>query len=314
MISISIKDLKKSYGKHQVLTGLNLEIEKGTIFALLGSNGAGKTTLVRILSTLLHADSGEVTIHGFDLNKNAKAIRTVISLTGQYAGVDELLTGKENLHMMGAFSHIDSETVKKRTDELLEKLELQASADRPVKTYSGGMRRKLDLAISLLAQPPIIFLDEPTTGLDPRSRLEIWKMVKSLVKDGVTLFLTTQYLEEADQLADKIAVINNGRIVAEGTATELKNQIGGEMVELTFADKTAYEKAQKLLEKENFVKDETSRMIAIKTKGTPMEVNHILTTLTTKHSEPATLNLRKPTLDDVFMQLTRNKPKEEENK
>jgi ABC-2 type transport system ATP-binding protein len=209
--AVEVKNLQKSYGKNHVLRGINLNVERGTMLALLGPNGAGKTTTVRILSTLLKADSGEVLVEGHDVVTDSDAVRHVIGLTGQSAAVDELLTGRENLVMMGRLYRLTKASATERSKELLKEFDLVEAADRPAKTYSGGMRRRLDLAVSLIATPPVIFLDEPTTGLDPRSRLVMWDIIKKLMKQGTTILLTTQYLEEADQLADKIVLINGGK-------------------------------------------------------------------------------------------------------
>ncbi|WP_102272767.1 ATP-binding cassette domain-containing protein [Cytobacillus massiliigabonensis] len=303
---ISVHDLKKSYGKHTVLDGLNFEVECGSIFALLGENGAGKTTTVRILSTLIQADSGIAAIAGYDTHRESESVKQKISLTGQYASVDELLTGEENLMMMGRLNHLSRHLVKKRTAELLEQFELTNAAKKQVKTYSGGMRRRLDIAISLLASPKVIFLDEPTTGLDPRSRKNMWNLIQQLAKDGVTIFLTTQYLEEADQLADKIAVIDNGKIVEEGTAEELKCMIGEEKLELTFNDLYAFQNAQELIQGQ--VHD-NERRISIHT-GSTESLRQLLNTLHEHGIEPSTVTFRKPTLDDVFMDITSRKRKE----
>lgn len=302
---ISVHDLKKSYGKHTVLEGLNFEVECGSIFALLGENGAGKTTTVHILSTLIQADSGTATIAGYDTHRESESVKQKISLTGQYASVDELLTGEENLMMMGRLNHLSRHLVKKRTAELLEQFELTNAAKKQVKTYSGGMRRRLDIAVSLLASPKVIFLDEPTTGLDPRSRKNMWNLIQQLARNGVTIFLTTQYLEEADQLADKIAVIDNGKIVEEGTAEELKRMIGEEKLELTFSDLSAFQNAQQLLQGQV---NENERRISIHT-GSTESLRQLLNTLHEHGIEPSSATFRKPTLDDVFMDITSRKRK-----
>lgn len=216
-VVIEAKNLQKSYGKHHVLKGINLTVERGTMLALLGPNGAGKTTTVRILSTLLGYDDGTVKVEGHDVKTRPDEVRKVIGLTGQSAAVDELLTGRENLVMMGRLYHLKKNSAKARAQELLEEFDLVEAAERTVKTYSGGMRRRLDLAVSLIATPPVIFLDEPTTGLDPRSRIAMWNIIEDLKKNGATILLTTQYLEEADQLADKIVVIDGGKVIAQGT-------------------------------------------------------------------------------------------------
>lgn len=304
---ISVNNLKKSYGNHSVLDGLTFEVERGTIFALLGENGAGKTTTVRTLSTLISADSGTATIAGFDTQKEAEAVKERISLTGQYATVDELLTGEENLMMMGRLNHLDRHLVEKRTQELLEQFDLLDAAKKPVKTYSGGMRRKLDIAISLLASPEVIFLDEPTTGLDPRSRRNMWNMIQSLTDDGITIFLTTQYLEEADQLADKIAVLGSGKIVEEGTAEELKQIVGDEKLELTFDNHNDFQRAIKIVKGQI---DEKERRISV-TTGSTETLRVLLNSLNDEGIEPSNVQFRKPTLDDVFMTITSRKRKEE---
>ena len=244
---IEVKNLTKSYGDNKVLQGIDLRVERGTMLALLGPNGAGKTTTVRILSTLLAFDGGTVKVEGYDIKNDADKIRGVIGLTGQSAAVDELLTGRENLVMMGRLYRLTKDSAKARADELLEEFDLVKAADRPAKTYSGGMRRRLDLAVSLIAAPPLIFLDEPTTGLDPRSRLGMWEIIKKLMASGTTILLTTQYLEEADQLADQIVVIDGGKVIAEGTASELKSKVGKDRLELTFASPKALKTAVKVL-------------------------------------------------------------------
>ena len=301
--NISVQNLKKSYGKHIVLDGLNFKVERGSIFALLGENGAGKTTTVRILATLIQADSGIATIAGYNTHREPESVRQQISLTGQYASVDELLTGEENLMMMGRLNHLNRDAVKKRTSELLKQFELVNAAKKSVKTYSGGMRRRLDIAMSLLVSPQVIFLDEPTTGLDPRSRRNMWNLIQQLSEDGVTIFLTTQYLEEADQLADKIAVIDNGKIVEEGTAEELKRMIGDEKLELTFDDLEVFQLASKLLQAQA---NEKERSISIQ-NGSPENLRNLLNTLHEHGIEPSSINFRKQTLDDVFIDITSRK-------
>ncbi|GAB2559448.1 ATP-binding cassette domain-containing protein [Gracilibacillus alcaliphilus] len=298
---ISVKNIKKNFGKKTVLDGLQFEVAKGSIFALLGENGAGKTTMVRILSTLIQADSGVATIGGYDTNRESASVKKLISLTGQYAAVDELLTGEENLLMMGRLNHLDRQTVKKRTAELLEQFDLKEAAKKRAQSYSGGMRRRLDIAISLIANPQVIFLDEPTTGLDPRSRKNMWNMIQRLAESGVTIFLTTQYLEEADQLADKIAVISRGKIVEEGTATELKRLVGEEKIEFTFADLPSCQKALDLLGGQI---DVNEMSITITTESSPENIRQLLNMLYESSIHPASFIFRKPTLDDVFMEIT----------
>ncbi|WP_042147190.1 daunorubicin resistance protein DrrA family ABC transporter ATP-binding protein [Paucisalibacillus sp. EB02] len=299
---ISVQNMNKTYGKKNVLNGLSFDINRGTIFALLGENGAGKTTTVRILSTLIKADRGTATIAGHDLYRDANKVRSVISLTGQHASVDELLTGKENLILMGKLQHLNRKAVIARANSLLEQFDLLEAANKPVKTYSGGMRRRLDIAISLLGTPEIIFLDEPTTGLDPRSRMNMWKLISELAKSGVTIFLTTQYLDEADQLADKLAIIHQGRIIEEGTAEELKSLVGEEKIELTFHDQISLDKAQDLL---NGQINKQNLSISLSTDGTASSLRNVLNKLHSNHMEPLSINFRKPTLDDVFLQLTK---------
>jgi len=302
--AIITKGIKKSYGKLKVLDGIDLKVKRGTIQALLGPNGAGKTTTVKILATLLDADEGTATIEGYDTAKQADLVRTQIGLTGQYAAVDEYLTGRENLQMMGRLYHLSRKDTKKRTEELLEQFDLVDAADRTAKTYSGGMRRRLDLATSLIATPPVIFLDEPTTGLDPRSRLAMWDIIKRLVEHGSTILLTTQYLEEADQLADRIAVIDGGKVIAEGTADELKSQVGKERIELTFASDKEFQKAAEVLGNKSVTLDEKRNTISVSNDSGVRKLKEILEKLEAAKVKTEGLSLHKPTLDDVFMQLT----------
>ena len=302
--AIKITGLAKSFKGVDVLKGINLEVPRGTMLALLGPNGAGKTTTVRILSTLLRPDGGEVLVNGHDVVKDPDAVRSSIGLTGQYAAVDEYLTGAENLHMMGRLYHLDSSRVKTRVAELLKDFDLEEAKDRAVKTYSGGMRRRLDLAASLIATPPIVFLDEPTTGLDPRSRLAMWGIIERLMEEKVTILLTTQYLEEADKLADKIAVLDHGRIIAEGTADELKKRVGNERLEITIPENQSFEKALEVIDGNIVKSDKESRTISISTDGTVHEVKRVLDHMERHGVEIETLSLHKPTLDDVFLKFT----------
>jgi ABC-2 type transport system ATP-binding protein len=301
---ISIKNLTKSFKSVDVLKGINLEVEEGTMLALLGPNGAGKTTTIRILSTLLTPDGGEVTINGFDVVKDTNAIRSSIGLTGQYAAVDELLTGRENLIMMGRLYHLSKKDARTRAEELLAEFDLLDAADRIAKTYSGGMRRRLDLALSLIATPPILFLDEPTTGLDPRSRITIWDIIKKLMAKGTTILLTTQYLDEADKLADKIAVLDHGKIIAEGTADELKAMVGKERLEITIERESDFAKAVSVVTGENKEVDEDERRIGVATDGTVSDLKRVLDAMQENGVEVETFSLHKPTLDDVFLKLT----------
>lgn len=311
-IVIQAKNLKKSYGKTSVLKGVSLTVERGKMVALLGPNGAGKTTTVRILSTLLGFDGGSVEVEGFDVQKQADEVRKVIGLTGQSAAVDELLTGRENLIMMGRLYRLTSRSAKARAQELLEEFDLVDAADRPAKTYSGGMRRRLDLAVSLVATPPVIFLDEPTTGLDPRSRLAMWDIINNLKQQGATILLTTQYLEEADQLADRIVVIDGGKVIAEGTAKELKQKIGDDRLELTFATKKIYESAKTQLKKSISTSDDEDLTISLPIKDTNKDVQKTLAALDKAKLAIDSMAIHKPTLDDVFLSLTGKTKKKDE--
>ncbi len=305
--AIVIKNLKKSYGKTSVLKGVSFRVKRGSMVALLGPNGAGKTTTVRALSTLLGYDSGTLTIDGYDVKTQPDEVRSVIGLTGQSAAVDELLTGRENLEMVGLLYRLTSRSARQRADELLHDFDLVDAADRPAKTYSGGMRRRLDLAVSLIATPPVIFLDEPTTGLDPRSRLAMWKIIEKLKSQGTTILLTTQYLEEADQLADRIVVIDHGKVIAEGTAKELKSKIGNDRLELTFDDIATYDAAKKLLVSSLTGDDDKSLTVTIKINDTNADVRQVLSKLSRAKINIASMAIQKPTLDDVFLQLTDKK-------
>lgn len=301
---IVAKGLKKSYGSNNVLKGIDLKVERGTMLALLGPNGAGKTTTVRILSTLLKYDAGSVTVEGYDVQKEADKVRSVIGLTGQSAAIDELLTGRENLVMMGKLYRLTKESAKARAEELLKEFDLAKAADRPAKTYSGGMRRRLDLAVSLIATPPVIFLDEPTTGLDPRSRLAMWGIIKKLMEAGTTILLTTQYLEEADQLADNIVVIDGGKVIAEGTAVQLKSKVGQDRLELTFKDAKTLEAAKTALGKAVIDTNDKDYSLTTAIKDTNADVRRTLDTLAAKNVKLESMAVHKPTLDDVFLSLT----------
>jgi len=307
---IEVSGLKKAYGKNTVLRGVDLQVQKGTMLALLGPNGAGKTTTVRILSTLLGYDAGDVKVSGFDVKTEADKVRTTIGLTGQSAAVDEMLTGRENLIMMGRLYRLTSKSAKARAQELLEEFDLVDAAERPAKTYSGGMRRRLDLAVSLIAAPPIIFLDEPTTGLDPRSRLAMWDIIKRLMADGTTILLTTQYLEEADQLADQIVVIDGGKVIAKGTASELKSKVGKDRLQLTFKDNANHGNAVKTLKKAVIDSDEKELSVSIIINDTNKDVKAVLEKLDTAKITITAMAVHKPTLDDVFLSLTGKQAKE----
>ncbi len=304
--TIQVKNLTKSYDKNEVLSGISFSVKKGTMLALLGPNGAGKTTTVKILSSLVSPDGGEVFVKDIDVVKLPQEIKQYIGLTGQSASVDELLTGRENLVMMGRLYRLGTQEAKKKSEKLLKEFDLTDAADRPVKTYSGGMRRRLDLAVSLIASPEIIFLDEPTTGLDPRSRLVMWDIIENLKKSGTTILLTTQYLEEADKLADNIILINNGSIAAEGTAKSLKDTIKNDRFILTFKSKADVEKAAKLLGNTAHVNTAEKQVsIGIKSDGTGIQ--NILSTLTAQSIPIVSTDINKPTLDDVFLNLTEDK-------
>jgi len=264
--AIAVAGLRKAYGEHTVLDGIDLTVQQGTVFALLGPNGAGKTTTVQILSTLIHANAGQAALAGYDLNTEPARIREVIGVTGQYSAVDKLLTGRENLMLMADLFHLGRARAKARAEELLERFDLTEAADKPASTYSGGMQRKLDLAMTLVSDPQIIFLDEPTTGLDPRSRRVMWQIVKDLTRSGVTIFLTTQYLEEADQLAGQIALLDRGRLIAQGTPDELKRMIPGGHIRLRFNDAGTLSKAREVIARPGRA-DEEALTLELPTSG-----------------------------------------------
>ncbi len=312
---IEVDNLTKAYGKQEVLRGIDLKVTRGTMLALLGPNGAGKTTTVRILSTLLKYDGGTVKVEGYDVTDQADKVRSVIGLTGQSAAVDELLTGRENLVMMGRLYRLTADSAKARAQELLEEFDLLKAADRPAKTYSGGMRRRLDLAVSLIATPPVIFLDEPTTGLDPRSRLVMWDIIKKLMEKGTTILLTTQYLEEADHLADQIVVIDGGKVIAQGTAKQLKAKVGNDRLELVFKNTADFNAAVEALGKEVGDRNEKEFSLTVLIRDTNTDVKRTLETLAKHQIAIASMAIHKPTLDDVFLSLTgKQKQATEEDK
>ncbi|MEU4159695.1 ATP-binding cassette domain-containing protein [Actinoplanes sp. NPDC026670] len=296
--AIEVAGLRKAYGTRVVLDGIDLHVPSGTIFSLLGPNGAGKTTTVNILTTLIRADAGSVRVAGRDLIKNAREVRARIGVTGQFAAVDDLLTGQENLQLMVDLKRADSAVVA----GLLERFDLTAAAQKQVATYSGGMRRKLDLAMTLVGAPEIIFLDEPTTGLDPRSRRTMWDIIRDLVAGGVTIFLTTQYLEEADQLADRIAVLDQGRLVAQGTPAELKRQIPGSHVRLRFADPASASSAASALP--GATRDEDGVTLRVPGDGGTASLRDLLNRLDEHGTHAEELSVHTPDLDDVFLALT----------
>lgn len=305
--AIFAEGLQKSYGKTRALVGLDLSAEAGTVLGVLGPNGAGKTTAVRILTTLLRPDAGYAEVAGIDVVKHADALRSRIGLTGQYAAVDENLTGFENLKMVGQLYHLSGAAAKKRANELLERFDLVEAANRTVKTYSGGMRRRLDLAASLIMTPPVLFLDEPTTGLDPRARLLMWDVIGTLVSDGTTVLLTTQYLEEADQLAHQIAVVDHGRVIARGTSDELKTQVGGERLELTItrtADLSTAVETVRSYSAGELQLDKEHRRLVLPVKNGAQLLTSIIRDLDAAQISLEDLALRRPTLDDVFLTLT----------
>jgi ABC-2 type transport system ATP-binding protein len=298
--AVSVTGLRKSYGDHVVLDGVDLEIAAGTVFSLLGPNGAGKTTVVKILSTLIGADGGRARVLGHDVATEPDAVRAAIGVTGQYSAVDGLLTGRENLMLMAKLHRLGRLDAQRRATELLERFDLVDAAKKPASTYSGGMRRRLDLAMTLVGNPRLIFLDEPTTGLDPRSRRDMWQIVRDLVADGVSVFLTTQYLEEADQLADRIAVLDHGRIVAEGTAAELKRRVPGGHVRLRFNEADELESAARVLGGEA-----DADALALRVPGGGVaSLRDLLDRLDSASITPEELSVETPALDDVFLALT----------
>ncbi|HLB40943.1 MAG TPA: ATP-binding cassette domain-containing protein [Candidatus Babeliales bacterium] len=306
--AIEIHDIYKSYGTQQVLKGLSLEVATGSIFALLGPNGAGKTTLLRIVTTLLKPDSGTVLITGLDLNKSARQVKELIGIVGQYASVDQQLTGYENLVMLGRLHHLRPAVAQQSAKKLLAQLQLSSAANRLVGEYSGGMRRRLDLAASLIAHPRVLFLDEPTTGLDPHSREILWDMIRDLAAQGTTILLTTQYLEEADRLADKIAIINHGKIIACDTASHLKAQIGAEYFSVTVANDQALVLAGENLSDLKFYIDSKAKRINFPIASGLAGVEQlqlILARLIAAGIPVQQYDIHRPTLDDVFMNLTR---------
>ncbi len=307
--AIVVRNLRKSFGSFVAVDGVSFAVPKGTILGLLGPNGAGKTTIVRMLSTLLRPDDGDVSIAGFDVTKDVKEVKKRIGLTGQYAAVDENLTGFENLEMIARLHRMESAAAKVKARELLQKFGLEDAADKSTKTYSGGMRRRLDLAASLVGDPEIVFLDEPTTGLDPKSRLDLWAILESLVEQGTTILLTTQYLEEADYLSDRIIMIDHGKIVAEGTADELKARQGGDVLELHLEDRNMLPQATAMIADIGVsapIVDDAG-MISLPVKERTKSLLEVLRRLDGAGIVLADVALRRPTLDEIFLDLTGNR-------
>ncbi len=315
--TIVAEEVYKHFGDVKALDGVSIAAETGKVLGLLGPNGAGKTTLVRILATLLKPDSGNVRVGGIDVLRNKQQVREIIGLAGQYAAVDEILTGRENLVMVGRLYHMSRQDARKRAQELLEQFSLTDAADRSVKTYSGGMRRRLDLAASIVARPSVLFLDEPTTGLDARARIAMWDTIRTLVADGTTLLLTTQYLEEADELADKIVVIDHGKVIAEGTADELKSNMAADFIDITVANPRDTDKAAGLLQTlsdENPHTDGGRGHVSIAVGSGAQSIAEVVRLLDAESIHIAELNLRRPSLNDVFLSITGEEIVEEEAK
>jgi ABC-2 type transport system ATP-binding protein len=300
--AIAVSGLRKAYGDKVVLDGIDLQVPAGTVFSLLGPNGAGKTTTVNVLTTLIKADRGTVRVAGHDVATEARAVRAVIGVTGQFAAVDDLLTGEENLLLMADLHHLRASEGKRVVASLLERFDLVESAQKMAATYSGGMQRKLDLAMTLVTRPQVIFLDEPTTGLDPRSRRMMWNIVRELVADGVTVFLTTQYLEEADQLADRIAVLDQGHLVAAGTPCELKRQVPGSHVRLRFAGVAMLAAAERVLN--GSIVDEAALILRVPSDGAVKSLRALLDRLDEQSIDVEEFSVHTPDLDDVFLSLT----------
>jgi ABC-2 type transport system ATP-binding protein len=304
--TVSATGICKSFGGRTVLDHVDLAVRTGSVFALLGPNGAGKTTMVRILATLVRPDAGAATIAGHDLVTDPGGVKRSVSLTGQYAAVDEVLTGQENLEMMAQLLHVPKRMARARIDQLLAEFDLTDARHRRARVYSGGMKRRLDLAISMIEAPQLLFLDEPSAGLDPRGREQLWSTVRGLVDEGVTVLLTTQYLEEADALADMIAMLDHGRIVAQGTPDELKASLGGEVLRLQFADLVTYEQALGSISGAR--RDDRLRTIEVATDGSASEVRSVLDGLETAGTPALKVSLHRPSLDDVFLSLTTAEP------
>jgi ABC-2 type transport system ATP-binding protein len=303
-MAIEASGLAKSYRDVRVLDGVDLNIPRGSVFALLGPNGAGKTTAVRILATLTEADAGQARVAGFDVRRERSAVRRRISLTGQFAALDDAQTGEENLRMMGRLARLSRAEARQRATELIQRFDLTAAARRRAGTYSGGMRRRLDIAASLVGRPSVIFLDEPSTGLDPQSRLTMWQVVEGLAAEGVTVFLTTQYLEEAERLAETIAVLDGGRIIAQGTAAELKQRVAAQRLDLTGASEAAYDDLTRHFGERAIHRDHASLTLGVPTDGSAAEVRALLDTADPGRTLVASFAVQTASLDDVFLILT----------
>jgi len=306
--AIAVTGLRKSFGHELVLDGLELNVQQGTVLSLLGANGAGKTTTVKILSTLISADAGDVQVAGHDLAHEPDAVRAAIGVTGQFSAVDKLLTGEENLRLMADLHHLARGEGRRRAAQLLQQFDLTQAGSKPASTYSGGMLRRLDLAMTLVGRPQVIFLDEPTTGLDPRSRRNMWQIIRDLVASGVTIFLTTQYLEEADELTDRIAVLDHGRVVAEGTAEELKRYVPGGHIRLRFADPEGLEAAARVLGQAS--RETDALALRVPSDGSLRSLKTLIGRLDDRAIEVDELSVHTPDLDDVFLALTGNSANE----
>ena len=303
--AIVVSELKKRFGEVVALDGISFSVPRGTVFGLLGPNGAGKTTAIRILTTIIDPDSGSASVLGKDVVKEPDAVRRIIGLAGQYAAVDGLLTGRENLIMIGRLTHLPRPQIRARADELLARFDLTDAADRPVRTYSGGMRRRLDLAAALVHKPPILFLDEPTTGLDPQSRSDVWEMIRGLVADGTSVLLTTQYLEEVDRLASELVVVDRGTIIAQGTPGELKSKLGDTVIEMGFEDEDTASKVASILDAFDGAKPEREgSLIRLSSSKGARVLVEVLRKLDGAALVPASLSVREPSLDDVFLSIT----------
>jgi ABC-2 type transport system ATP-binding protein len=307
---IEVDEVAKSFGSTQALAGVSLSVQEGKVLALLGPNGAGKTTLVRILTTLLKPDGGRARVDSYDVVADADKLRSVIGLAGQYAAVDELLTGRENLELVGLWYHLDKAGYRHRAQEVLERFSLAEAGDRLVKTYSGGMRRRLDIGASLIARPPVLFLDEPTTGLDPRTRNDLWRFIEELVASGTTVLLTTQYMEEAERLASQIVVIDTGKVIADGTANQLKERLGGDVLEARVTHSADLERAAALLAElaqTSPAVDADQQRVGVPTTGGTTVLLAAGRRLEEEHISLDDLGIRRPSLDDVFLALTGSK-------